>query len=68
MKLIGNVKKQVENEDPRDGRNKLIEKAGMKLTDEELEKVAGGLQEDGIIINDSRDYDKDQFIIGIGEP
>lgn len=68
MKLIGNLKKQVENEGTRDGRNKLIEKAGMKLTDEELDKVAGGLQEDGIIIYDGRDYDKDQFIIGIGEP
>ena len=42
MKLIGNLKKQVENEGTKEGRKKLIEKAGMKLTDDELEKVAGG--------------------------
>ena len=42
MKLIGNLKKQVENEGTKEGRKKLIERAGMKLTDDELEKVAGG--------------------------
>ena len=42
MKLIGNLKKQVENESTKEGRKKLIEKAGMKLTDDELEMVAGG--------------------------
>ena len=45
MKLIGNLKKQVENESTKEGRKKLIEKAGMKLTDEELEMVAGGQQD-----------------------
>ena len=44
MKLIGNLKKQVENESTKEGRKKLIEKAGMKLTDDELDKVAGGSQ------------------------
>ncbi len=42
-KLTGNLKKQVENEDTREGRKSLIEKAGMKLTDDELDKVAGGV-------------------------
>ena len=42
MKLIGNLRKQVESEGTMEGRKKLIEKAGMKLTDEELDKVAGG--------------------------
>ena len=45
MKLIGNLKKQVENESTKEGRKKLIEKAGMKLTDDELEMVAGRSQE-----------------------
>ena len=45
MKLIGNLKKQVESEGTKEGRKKLIEKAGMKLTDEELEMVAGGQQD-----------------------
>ncbi len=42
MKLIGNLKKQVENEGSKEGRKKLIEKAGMLLTDDELDRVAGG--------------------------
>ncbi|MCR5649655.1 MAG: hypothetical protein K6F86_00560 [Lachnospiraceae bacterium] len=45
MKLTGNLKRQVENESTKEGRKKLIEKAGMKLTDEELDKVAGGWQD-----------------------
>ena len=45
MKLIGNLKKQVKNESTMEGRKKLKEKAGMKLTDEELEMVAGGQQD-----------------------
>ena len=44
MKLIGNLKKQVENEGSKEGRKKLIEKAGMLLTDDELDRVAGGSQ------------------------
>ncbi len=45
MKLTGNLKRQVENEGTMDGRKKLIEKAGMLLTDEELDKVVGGWQD-----------------------
>ncbi len=45
MKLTGNLKKQVESEGTKEGRKKLIEKAGMKLTDDELEMVAGGQQD-----------------------
>ena len=45
MKLIGNLRKQVESEGTMEGRKKLIERAGMKLTDEELEMVAGGQQD-----------------------
>ena len=43
MKLIGNLKKQVENEGSKEGRKKLIEKVGMLLTDDELDRVAGGI-------------------------
>lgn len=43
MKLTGNLKKQVENEGTREGRRNLIEKAGMLLTDEELNMVSGGV-------------------------
>ncbi len=48
MKLIGNLKRQVENEGTMEGRKRLIEKAGMKLTDEELEMVSGGAEEGNI--------------------
>ncbi len=52
MKLIGNLKKQVENESTKEGRKKLIEKEGMKLIDDKLEKVSGGYSD-----IDYRDYD-----------
>ena len=42
MKLTGILKKQVEKADNKDEKRRLIEKAGMKLTDEELEMVSGG--------------------------
>lgn len=50
MKLIGNLKKQVENESTREGRREAIRKAGMLLTDDELEKVAGGVEEEPIYL------------------
>ena len=42
MKLIGNLKKQVEETTNKEEAKEVIEKAGMELTDEELDKVAGG--------------------------
>ena len=46
MKLIGNLKKQVEKATDISEKRSLIENAGMVLTDGELEKVAGrGLPE-----------------------
>ena len=45
MKLIGNLKRQVESENTMTGKKSLIEKAGMLLTDEELDRVSGGLEE-----------------------
>ncbi len=42
MKLIGNLKKQVEETKNKEEAKEVIEKAGMELTDEELDLVAGG--------------------------
>ena len=42
MKLTGELKKQVEQTETREEAKKIIEEAGMILTDEEMEKVAGG--------------------------
>lgn len=42
MKLIGNLKKQVELTGSKEEARSLIEEAGLELTDDELDKVAGG--------------------------
>ena len=42
MKLIGNLKKQVENAKSKEEAKSLIEKAGMALNADELEMVTGG--------------------------
>ena len=49
MKLIGNLKKQVEETKNKEEAKEVIEKAGMELTDEELDQVAGGLAGSGRI-------------------
>ena len=42
MKLVGELKKQVEETKNKEEAKEVIEKAGMQLTDEELDHVAGG--------------------------
>ena len=42
MKLIGNLKKKVENAKTKEETKDIIAEAGMELTDDELEKVSGG--------------------------
>jgi hypothetical protein len=42
MKLIGDLKKKVEDSASREEKKAAIEQAGMELTDDELDKVAGG--------------------------
>ncbi len=42
MKLTGELKKQVEMAGSKEEMKKLIEEAGMELTDSELDQVAGG--------------------------
>ena len=42
MKLIGNLKKQVEETKNKEEAKEIIEKAGMELTDDELDNITGG--------------------------
>ena len=42
MKLIGELKEKVEKAENREEAKKIIEEAGMELTDEEMNQVAGG--------------------------
>ena len=42
MKLIGNLKKQVEETKNKEEAKEVIEKAGMQLTDDELDMISGG--------------------------
>ena len=42
MKLTGNLKKEVDNIDTKEGKKEAIRKAGMLVTDDELEQVSGG--------------------------
>ena len=43
MELIGNLKKKVDKASSKEEKRELIEKAGMKLNDMELEMISGGL-------------------------
>lgn len=48
MKLVGELKEKVEKtEDLTEAKN-LIENAGMQLTDEEMNQVAGGITEEEV--------------------
>ena len=42
MELTGKLKEQVEKAETREEAKKVIEEAGISLTDEELDQVAGG--------------------------
>jgi hypothetical protein len=43
MKLVGELKDKVEKAENQEEAKKIIEKAGMELTDDELDQVAGGV-------------------------
>ncbi len=43
MELTGKLKENVEKSENKEEAKKIIEEAGMKLTDDELDKIAGGL-------------------------
>ena len=42
MKLVGELKDKVEKAETKVEAKKIIEEAGMELTDEEMDQVAGG--------------------------
>ena len=42
MKLVGELKEKVEKTENQEEAKKVIEEAGMELTDDELNQVAGG--------------------------
>ena len=44
MKLVGELKKEVEKIETKEGKKEAIKKAGMELSDEELDQVAGGMR------------------------
>ena len=44
MKLTGNLKKQVEKAETKEEARETIAKAGMLLSDDELDRVVGGLE------------------------
>ena len=46
MELIGNLKKKVDKASSKEEKRELIEKAGMKLNDMELEMISGGAGRD----------------------
>ena len=46
MKLVGNLKKQVEATNSKEQAREVIENAGMLLTDDELDNVTGGSDND----------------------
>ena len=43
MELIGGLKKKVDKASSKEEKRELIEKAGMKLNDMELEMISGGI-------------------------
>ena len=53
MKLIGKLKTEVESAPTKEEKKVAIEKAGMLLTDDELDQVAGGASGSGCQYNPS---------------
>ncbi|MCR5409955.1 MAG: hypothetical protein K6E90_03130 [Lachnospiraceae bacterium] len=44
MKLVGELKDRVEKAEDQEEAKKIIKEAGMELTDEEMDQVAGGMK------------------------
>ncbi len=64
MKLVGKLKESVAKAQSPEEARKLIEAAGIQLTDEELECVAGGYNLPREFGNKVPKYDKDGNLIG----
>ena len=58
MELIGNLKKKVDKASSKEEKRELIEKAGMKLDDSELEMVTGGTSRSPAKKEKGKLYDK----------
>ena len=57
MRLIGDLKKKVENAETKEEARDTIKKAGMQLTDDELDLVAGGVREEfGWVFQEGEDF------------
>ena len=71
MKLIGNLKKTVDEIDSKEGKRDAIKKAGMMLTDDELEMVSGGADDntgyikDGTYNDTGEDDNEDHFVVQV---
>ena len=50
MKLTGELKTQVESATTREEKREAIKKAGMLLSEDEMEKVTGGIQNEPFIL------------------
>ncbi len=46
MKLVGELKEKVERAENQEAAKKIIEEAGMELSEEEMDQVAGGYNYD----------------------
>ena len=46
MKLVGDLKDKVEKAENQEAAKEIIKEAGMDLTDEEMDQVAGGYYDD----------------------
>ncbi len=51
MKLVGDLKDKVEKAENQEAAKEIIKEAGMELTDEEMEHVAGGSSADLFLKN-----------------
>ena len=63
MKLTGNLKKQVEQTESKEEARKVIRQAGMELTDDELDMVAGGQGEKERCACSAPDFGKDGALV-----
>ena len=71
MKLIGRLKKEVDGIGTKEGRRDAIKRAGMLLTDDELDMVSGGTGDDDSgyihddIYDDTGEDGEDHFCPGV---
>ena len=67
MKLVGELKEKVEKAANQEEAKKVIEEAGMELTDEEMDQVAGGYNYDNFLDKFGPKFIQWLVLIGIRE-